>query len=100
MFHKPNGILPKADISLFKVKVSHHIGVRWISTLHPLLITPAEVLLCMALKGLTLYNSPTELTWAMSSKQLKMYFLASFDLIPVSASWSSGVWSRKATGHW
>lgn len=32
MFHKLSGILPKADISLFKVKVSHHIGVRWIST--------------------------------------------------------------------
>ena len=44
--------------------------------------------------------SPTELTCAMSSKQLKMYFLASFDLIPVSASWSSGVWSRQATAHW
>ena len=44
--------------------------------------------------------SPMELTWAMSSKQLKMYFLASFDLIPVSASWSSGVWSREAPGHW
>jgi hypothetical protein len=31
-------------------------------------------------------------TCPMSSKQLKMYFLASFDLIPVSASCSSGVW--------
>ena len=57
MFHKPSGILPKADTSLFKVKVSHH---RWISTLHHLLITLAEVL-CLALKGLTLYTHPRSL---------------------------------------
>lgn len=30
-------------------------------------------------------------TWPISSKQLKIYFLASLDLIPVSASCSSGV---------
>lgn len=96
MFHKPSGILPKADISLFKVKVSHH---RWISTLHPLLITPAEIVVLGSERANIVY-SPTELTWAMSSKQLKMYFLASFDLIPVSASWSSGVWSREARAHW
>lgn len=40
-------------------------------------------------------RSPAALTWAMSSKQLKMYFLASFDLIPVSASWSSGVYQER-----
>lgn len=34
-------------------------------------------------------------TWAMSSKQLKMYFRASLDLIPVSPSWSSGVCGRQ-----
>lgn len=44
--------------------------------------------------------SPMGLTWAISSKQLKMYFLASFDLIPVSASWSSGVWSKEAKAEW
>lgn len=38
------------------------------------------------------------LTCAISSKQLKIYFLASFDLIPVSASWSSGVCSKQETG--
>lgn len=32
------------------------------------------------------------LTWAMSSKQLKMYFRASFDFMPVSNSCSSGVY--------
>lgn len=31
-------------------------------------------------------------TWAISSKQLKMYLRASLDLIPVSPSWSSGVY--------
>lgn len=35
------------------------------------------------------------LTWAMSSKQLKMYFRASFDLIPVSNSCSSGVYKTQ-----
>lgn len=31
----------------------------------------------------------------MSSKQLKMYLRASLDLIPVSPSWSSGVFGRQ-----
>lgn len=35
------------------------------------------------------------LTCAMSSKQLKMYFRASFDFIPVSNSCSSGVYQIK-----
>lgn len=34
-------------------------------------------------------------TCAMSSKQLKMYLRASLDLIPVSPSWSSGVFGRQ-----
>ena len=38
------------------------------------------------------YQQPT---CAMSSKQLKMYLRASFDLIPVSPSWSSGVCGRQ-----
>lgn len=36
-----------------------------------------------------------EHTCAMSSKQLKMYLRASLDLIPVSPSWSSGVFGRQ-----
>lgn len=36
-----------------------------------------------------------EHTCAMSSRQLKMYFRASLDLIPVSPSWSSGVCGRQ-----
>lgn len=35
------------------------------------------------------------LTWPISSRQLKIYFLASLDLIPVSASCSSGVFNRQ-----
>lgn len=36
-----------------------------------------------------------ERTCAMSSKQLKMYFLASFDFIPVSVSCSSVDYKKK-----
>ena len=44
--------------------------------------------------GLLLANGWV-LTCPMSSRQLKMYFLASFDLILVSASCSSGDWKKE-----
>lgn len=37
------------------------------------------------------------LTCIISSRQLKMYFLASFDLMPISASCSAGVCRRRST---
>ncbi len=50
-------------------------------------------------------NSPPSksvgtLTWPMSSTQLKIYFRASLDLIPVSASCSSGVYRQRNCTHW
>lgn len=46
-------------------------------------------------KSWPLSKSVGTLTWPISSRQLKIYFLASLDLIPVSASCSSGVFNRQ-----
>lgn len=94
MSHKPS-ILRLAG---HEVKVNHGSCVMWISTHYPILLLQKPC--CAWFLRADIACLPTELTWAMSSKQLKMYFLASFDLIPVSASWSSGVWSREAKADW
>lgn len=92
---------------VFLLRLAYHClrsrsttAVEQCGFLLPSYITLAEVLLCLVVEGANTAYSPMELTWAMSSKQLKMYFLASLDLMPVSASWSSGVWSREEKASW
>lgn len=45
------------------------------------------------------WNESSFLTCIISSRQLKMYFLASFDLMPISASCSAGVCGKKNRGE-
>ena len=69
----------------------HTLLMRKLTPFHfPDLLLEGWCILC----GLQLANGRA-LTCPMSSRQLKMYFLASFDLILVSASCSSGDWKRE-----
>lgn len=101
--HALSLVLPLAELHLFtameekRTSVASSSGSQWFLSQ----VSPALYRTVSDTAALFILQQLSQLTCAMSSKQLNMYFRASFDFIPVSNSCSSGVYKIKClSGNW